>query len=130
MGLMRLFAFVPGPRRWVNLPYAFALLCLVLLSHGDAGAVQMRFTAVLILLFVLQSVWPTRAGWIATSIGWGLYFVGGIGWLCILEKTVGPCVWGLLLYGIIPLAVLVYFRPKAVASPFEMAGKDTPGPQG
>jgi hypothetical protein len=65
-----LFSVVPGPRRWVNLPFILFLLSIIVMSGGEEQFSTMWPYLVLLPLFTVQLILPTRAGWIATLVGY------------------------------------------------------------
>lgn len=86
-----------GPRRWVYLPYALILTCVLLLGAvDDLSPTDLWPYLVLISLFIIQLVLPTLAGWVVTLVGWLVLWLAALFFAIFLDY-----------YGVLEVLIIV-----------------------
>jgi hypothetical protein len=108
-----LFSVVPGPRRWVNLPFILFLLSIIVMSGGDEDLSTMWPYLVLLPLFTVQLILPTRAGWIATLMGWVACALAPFAYERFVNGMTEFDGWFLFFWGVAPLFLILAVPPRS-----------------
>lgn len=95
---------------------------VIALMGGEEGLKGIWPYIVLLPFFVVQLVWPTTAGWFGTLIGWLCFGLGVFAYERFALGVTEFSNWVLLYWGVAPLIVLLFFKPKSPTdSPEERA---------
>ena len=121
-----LFSVTPGPRRWVNLPFVLGLLIILVLSGGEEQLSTMPYM-VLLPLFTVQLIWPTRAGWVATLLGWMSLVFGVFAYARFARGITAFDNWFLLEWGIAPSLIIGALPPKSPVTKVRNRNSAAPG---
>ena len=104
-----------GGRRWVYLPYAAFLVCILLIGVvEEEGTTGLWFYLVTIPCFVLQYARPTFAGWLVTFTAW-LFFCGTVAFLDYDNIRTGIYsinIWLVLCTAVVSSTPLYVFSPR------------------
>jgi hypothetical protein len=106
----QLFNRLDGRKHLINLPFALTLLVIIVLgAHEGIGGIWPYLP--LLLVFIIQGVWPTRIGWLLTLVLWIALAFGVPSYERIIRGVTEFNIWFLLLWGLVPALILWYFRP-------------------
>jgi hypothetical protein len=97
----------------VNLPFVLGILVIIVLSGGEEQLSTMWPYLVLLPLFTIQLIWPTRAGWLGTLLGWMAFALGAFAYDRFVAGMTQFTGWFLLLWGVAPVFLILAVPPKS-----------------